>query len=79
MREALFSAYNRLTADRQQNVAQFIYFLIDQQEKQEVSTTQKDSGDFEAMIDSFAGCTHVWDDIDVMKYQKQLRGEYRVD
>ena len=78
----LEQAYSTLTEERQKNVEQFIYFLIDQQEKERggpAKSARSDSGDFESMLDSFVGCTHAWDGTDVMEYQRKMRGEYRVD
>ena len=79
--EVLEKAYNTLTAERKENVEQFIYFLIEQQKKESVfpATVKKHDADFESMIDSFMGCTHAWDNTDVMQYQQELRGDYRVE
>ena len=80
----LQEAYNSLSAEKQKNVEQFAFFLVEQQKKEFFSQSSQESKssqaiDFASKLDSFIGCTHVWDNIDVMNYQKQLRGEYRVD
>ena len=80
--EILEKAYNSLTAERQKNVEQFIYFLVEQQSKEtscvtSFSNTNLDS--FESIVDSFIGCTHAWDNTDIMEYQQKLRGEYKID
>ena len=33
--------------------------------------------DARAMLDSFMGRSRAWDGVDILEYQRQLRGEYR--
>ena len=43
----------------------------------EVPAKKRTRENIEAILDEFTGCTHAWDGVDILEYQRQLRGEYR--
>lgn len=68
-------AYEALNKQSQHEVEQLVFQLM---AKQDASAESKRShSENLSLVKSFVGKTHAWKDMDVLEYQRQLRGEYR--
>ena len=69
-------AYESLDRQSQMEVEQLVFRLVEKQ-KQSQKETQRTHEENVALLNSLMGTTHVWDGVDVLEYQRKLRGEYR--
>lgn len=83
MPEAMLNVYNSLSASAQQEVNDFMMFLA-QREPQVVSEEIEENREQLiqkriAALNSLAGsCTGLWNDIDAVEYQRQMREDREV-
>ena len=47
------------------------------EKKRETEKKGRSVEELDAIFDSVSGRCHAWDGVDVLEYQRQLRGEYR--
>lgn len=69
-------AYETLDRQSQIEVEQLVFRLVEKQ-KQAKTKKKRTREEIESMLDSFIGCSTAWQDVDILAYQRQLRGEYR--
>ena len=69
-------AYESLDRQSQMEVEQLVFKLVEKQKKKE-QKPKRTREEIEAMLDSLMGRSTAWKDVDVLEYQRQLRGEYR--
>ena len=69
-------AYETLDRQSQIEVEQLVLRLVSKQERmrQEKKHSREE---VDAMLKSMMGKSHSWDGLDVLEYQRKLRGEYR--
>ena len=82
MGEALMKMYEMLNETARLEAYNYLAYLVYRQQNGNspvLSKAAHNTNDFETVLDSFVGCTHAWDNTDVMDYQRQLREEYHVD
>lgn len=68
-------AYESLDRESQMEVEQLVFRLVEKQkQKKEKKRTREE---IEAMLDSLMGRSTAWQGVDILEYQRKLRGEYR--
>ena len=69
-------AYESLDSQSQMEVKQLVFRLASNRTHQS-NPVKRSRDEVVAMLQSMMGTSHAWQGVDILEYQRQLRGEYR--